>query len=72
MVRGYRQRLVHAAHAAPALWRHVGKVESKDVVEVFDPDRLGREAPDVPTTIKALAAVDVEVVVLQLGKLCKT
>lgn len=32
-------------------------------------DRLGRDAPDVLTTIKALASLDVEVVVLQLGKL---
>jgi DNA invertase Pin-like site-specific DNA recombinase len=32
-------------------------------------DRLGRDAPDVLATIKALAALGVEVIVLQLGKL---
>jgi putative DNA-invertase from lambdoid prophage Rac len=32
-------------------------------------DRLGRDAPDVLATIKLLAGLGVEVVVLQLGKL---
>ncbi|WP_395408740.1 recombinase family protein [Pseudoduganella sp. UC29_106] len=32
-------------------------------------DRLGRDAPDVLATIKSLAGLGVEVVVLQLGKL---
>ena len=32
-------------------------------------DRLGRDAPDVLATIKTLATLGVEVVVLQLGKL---
>lgn len=32
-------------------------------------DRLGRDAPDVLATIKVLASLDVEVVVLQLGNL---
>jgi putative DNA-invertase from lambdoid prophage Rac len=32
-------------------------------------DRLGRDAQDIVTTIKALAARRIEVIVLQLGKL---
>lgn len=45
------------------------KLRKKDTVVVSKLDRLGRDAPDVLATIKALAALDVEVVVLQLGKL---
>ncbi|WP_229410118.1 recombinase family protein [Massilia timonae] len=45
------------------------KLRKKDTVVVAKLDRLGRDAPDVLTTIKTLAALGVEVVVLQLGKL---
>lgn len=59
------------AHAAQR--KHFGdmlaKLRKKDTVVVSKLDRLGRDAPDVLATIKALAALGVEVVVLQLGKL---
>ena len=59
------------AHAAQR--KHFGdmlaKLRKKDTVVVSKLDRLGRDAPDVLATIKALASLDVEVVVLQLGKL---
>lgn len=45
------------------------KLRKKDTVVVSKLDRLGRDAPDVLITIKTLAALGVEVVVLQLGKL---
>jgi putative DNA-invertase from lambdoid prophage Rac len=45
------------------------KLRKKDTVVVSKLDRLGRDAPDVLATIKILAGLDVEVVVLQLGKL---
>lgn len=47
----------------------LAKLRRKDSVVVSKLDRLGRDAPDVLATIKALAALGVEVVVLQLGKL---
>lgn len=47
----------------------LAKLREKDTVLVSKLDRLGRDAPDVLATIKALAALGVEVVVLQLGKL---
>jgi len=47
----------------------VAKLRKKDTVVVSKLDRLGRDAPDVLATIKTLAALDVEIVVLQLGKL---
>lgn len=47
----------------------LGKFRAKDTLVVSKLDRLGRDAPDVLTTIKSLAALHVEVVVLQLGKL---
>jgi DNA invertase Pin-like site-specific DNA recombinase len=46
-----------------------GKLRAKDTLVVSKLDRLGRDAPDVLATIKTLAALGVEVVVLQLGKL---
>lgn len=59
------------AHAAQR--KHFGdmlaKLRKKDTVVVSKLDRLGRDAPDVLATIKVLASLDVEVVVLQLGKL---
>jgi len=47
----------------------LAKLRKKDTVVVSKLDRLGRDAPDVLGTIKTLAALGVEVVVLQLGKL---
>lgn len=47
----------------------LGKLRKKDTVVVSKLDRLGRDAPDVLATIKVLASLHVEVVVLQLGKL---
>ena len=44
-------------------------LRKKDTVVVSKLDRLGRDAPDVLATIKTLASLGVEVVVLQLGKL---
>lgn len=47
----------------------LGKLRARDTLVVSKLDRLGRDAPDVLSTIKDLAALGVEVVVLQLGKL---
>ena len=47
----------------------LGKLRKRDTVVVSKLDRLGRDAPDVLSTIKSLANLGVEVVVLQLGKL---
>jgi DNA invertase Pin-like site-specific DNA recombinase len=47
----------------------LGKLRARDTLVVSKLDRLGRDAPDVLATIKMLAALDVEAVVLQLGKL---
>lgn len=47
----------------------LGKLRNRDTLVVSKLDRLGRDAPDVPATIKAIAALGVEVIVLQLGKL---
>lgn len=47
----------------------LGKIRAKDTLVVSKLDRLGRDAPDVLATIKSLGALQVEVVVLQLGKL---
>jgi len=44
------------------------KLRKKDTVVVSKLDRLGRDASDVLATIKALAAIEAEVIVLQLGK----
>lgn len=59
------------AHAAQRQQFSVllGKLRAKDVLVVSKLDRLGRDAPDVLATIKRLAELRVEVVVLQLGKL---
>jgi putative DNA-invertase from lambdoid prophage Rac len=45
------------------------KLRKGDTLVVSKLDRLGRDAPDVLATIKNLAALGVEVIVLQLGKL---
>ncbi|WP_426173167.1 recombinase family protein [Massilia sp. TWR1-2-2] len=67
----YADTISGKAHAAQR--KHFGemlaKLRKKDTVVVSKLDRLGRDAPDVLATIKALASLDVEVVVLQLGKL---
>ena len=47
----------------------LGKLRVKDTLVVTKLDRLGRDAPDVLATIKSLGALQVELVVLQLGKL---
>ena len=47
----------------------LGKLRARDTVVVSKLDRLGRDAPDVLSTIKSLTMLGVEVVVLQLGKL---
>jgi len=47
----------------------LAKLRKKDTVVVSKLDRLGRDAPDVLATVKTLAGLGVEVVVLQLGKL---
>lgn len=47
----------------------LAKLRKKDMVVVSKLDRLGRDAPDVLATIKTLAELGVEVIVLQLGKL---
>jgi putative DNA-invertase from lambdoid prophage Rac len=59
------------AHAAQRkeFGKMLEKFRSKDTLVVSKLDRLGRDAPDVLATIKSLAALHVEVVVLQLGKL---
>lgn len=44
-------------------------LRSRDTLVLSKLDRLGRNAPDVTAPIKALAALGVEVVVVQLGKL---
>lgn len=46
-----------------------GKVQGKDTLMVSKLVRLGRDAPDVLETMKMLASLPVEVVVLQPGKL---
>jgi putative DNA-invertase from lambdoid prophage Rac len=46
----------------------LSKLRKKDTVVVSKLDRLGRDAADVLATIKALAVMEVEVIVRQLGK----
>jgi len=60
-----------SAHAAqrPQFKELLGKIRRGDTLVVSKLDRLGRDAPDVLATIKHLAALKVEVIVLQLGKL---
>lgn len=60
-----------SAHAAQRqqFKQLLAKIRSGDTLVVAKLDRLGRDAPDVLTTIKRLAELNVEVIVLQLGKL---
>ncbi|AXA94903.1 recombinase family protein [Massilia sp. YMA4] len=48
--------------------RMLDKLRAKDVLVVTKLDRLGRDAADVLATVRLLADMQVEVVVLQLGK----
>ncbi|WP_426177393.1 recombinase family protein [Massilia sp. TWR1-2-2] len=67
----YADTISGKAHAAQRkqFGGMIAKLRKKDTVVVSKLDRLGRDAPDVLVTIKALAMLGVEVVVLQLGKL---
>jgi DNA invertase Pin-like site-specific DNA recombinase len=67
----YADTVSGKAHAAQRKQFGVllGKLRARDTVVVAKLDRLGRDAPDVLSTIKSLATLGVEVVVLQLGKL---
>lgn len=67
----YADTVSGKAHAAQRKQFAVllGKLRRRDTVVVSKLDRLGRDAPDVLSTIKSLSTLGVEVVVLQLGKL---
>ena len=67
----YADTVSGKAHAAQRKQFDVllGKLRVRDTVVVSKLDRLGRDAQDVLSTIKSLATLGVEVVVLQLGKL---
>jgi DNA invertase Pin-like site-specific DNA recombinase len=67
----YADTVSGKAHAAQRkrFGEMLAKLRKKDTVVVSKLDRLGRDAPDVLSTIKSLSALDVEVIVLQLGKL---
>jgi putative DNA-invertase from lambdoid prophage Rac len=67
----YADTVSGKAHAAQRKQFGVllGKLRARDTVIVSKLDRLGRDAPDVLSTIKSMATLGVEVVVLQLGKL---
>jgi DNA invertase Pin-like site-specific DNA recombinase len=67
----YADTVSGKAHAAQRKQFGVlmGKLRARDTVVVSKLDRLGRDAPDVLSTIKSLAMLGVEVVVIQLGKL---
>lgn len=67
----YADTVSGKAHAAQRSHFGVllGKLRARDTLIVSKLDRLGRDAPDVLATIKHLASLGVEVIVLQLGKL---
>jgi putative DNA-invertase from lambdoid prophage Rac len=67
----YADTVSGKAHAAQRshFGEMLGKLRKKDTLVVAKLDRLGRDAPDVLATIKALTSLGIEVVVLQLGKL---
>jgi putative DNA-invertase from lambdoid prophage Rac len=67
----YADTVSGKAHAAQRKQFSVmmGKLRVRDTLVVSKLDRLGRDAPDVLSTIKSLTTLGVEVVVLQLGKL---
>jgi len=66
----YADTISGKAHAAQRSQFGVmlSKLRKKDMLVVAKLDRLGRDALDVLATIKSLAALEVEVIVLQLGK----
>lgn len=66
----YADTISGKAHAAQRsqFGEMLGKLRKKDTLVVAKLDRLGRDAVDVLATIKSLAVLEVEVIVLQLGK----
>lgn len=58
-----------AAAQRPQFAKMLGQIRDGETLVVTKLDRLGRDAQDVGTTIKMLAARRIEVIVLQLGKL---
>lgn len=59
---------IHASQR-PQFNALLGKIRDGETLVVSKLDRLGRDAQDVGSTIKALAARGIEVIVLQLGKM---
>jgi len=53
----------------PQFAKMLGQIRDDETLVVTKLDRLGRDAQDVGSTIKALAARRIQVIVLQLGKL---
>jgi DNA invertase Pin-like site-specific DNA recombinase len=53
----------------PEFAKMLGQIRNSETLVVTKLDRLGRDAQDVGSTIKVLAARNIEVIVLQLGKL---
>lgn len=53
----------------PQFAKMLGQIRDGETLVVTKLDRLGRDAQDVGATIKMLAARNIEVIVLQLGKL---
>jgi putative DNA-invertase from lambdoid prophage Rac len=58
-----------AAMQRPQFAKMLGQIRDGEILVVTKLDRLGRDAQDVGSTIKQLAARRIEVIVLQLGKL---
>lgn len=58
-----------AASQRPQFAKMLGQIRDGETLVVSKLDRLGRDAIDVGSTIKALAKRNVQVIVLQLGKL---
>lgn len=58
-----------SASLRPQFKALLGQIRDGETLVVSKLDRLGRDAQDVGTTIKALATRRIEVIVLQLGKL---
>ena len=58
-----------SASQRPQFAKMLAQIRDGETLVVSKLDRLGRDALDVGTTIKALAARRIEVIVLQLGKL---
>jgi DNA invertase Pin-like site-specific DNA recombinase len=58
-----------SAMQRPQFAKMLSQIRDGEVLVVTKLDRLGRDAQDVNSTIKMLAARSIEVIVLQLGKL---